>query len=179
MELRSARLGWGDWLLGAGSLLLLIDLFGVTWFQYRPQFHSTAAMLGQRVSANGWQSFEALGPLALVVCVAGLAVCALTATRRSPALPVVLTTLLTPVSLALVVLSVVDVLLDPPSVHLAQAGGANVIERCPGAYAGIVLSIVVFVAVFSALRREGVAPGDAPRAIETLDVGERSASGQP
>ncbi len=74
---------------------------------------------------------------------AGIAVCWLAATRRSPALPVVVATLLVPVSLVLVVVVAIRVLLDPPSVHLLQAGGANVLEARPGAYVGLVLSVVV------------------------------------
>ncbi len=82
----------------------------------------------------------------------------------------VLTTLLVPLSFVLVVLIAVRVLLDRPTVHLAQAGGANVIEARPGAYIGLVLSVIVFAGLYLSLRRDGVAPEDAPAAIETLRV---------
>jgi hypothetical protein len=104
--------------------------------------------------------------------VAGIAICWLVATRRSPALPVVLTTLLVPVSLALAVLLAIRVILDQPSVHLLQAGGANVLEARPGAYAGLVLSLVVAAGAYLSLRREGVAPEDSPAVIQTLPLGE-------
>lgn len=173
LSTRFTRLGLGEWTLGIGSVLLLIDLFGLGWFQYEPRFHATAVMLGQRVSANGWQSFEVVGPLAVVVCIAGIAICWLTASRRSPAVPVVITTLLVPVALALVILVAVRVLLDPPSVHLAQAGGANVVEPRPGAYIGLTLAVAVFAGAYLSLRREGVAPADSQAVDETLSV-ERS-----
>lgn len=171
VSFKAARLGTGDWLIGTGSVLLLVVLFAVPWFEYRPQYRTFAAMLGQSVSANGWQSFEVVGPLALLVCVAGIAICWLGATRRSPALPVVITTLLIPFSLALVVALVVRVLLDQPSVHLVQAHGANVLEARPGAYVGLALSIVILAGNLLALRREGVSPEDSPAVIETLRVG--------
>lgn len=170
MSVRWSRLGVGDWLLGAGAVLLLIDLFAVVWFEYRPRFHATAVMLGQPVSASGWQTFELLGPLTLVVCVSALASWWLAATRRSPALAVVTTTLLAPVAFVLCVLVAIRVLLDRPAVHLAQAGGANVIEARPGAYLGLALSVVVFAGAFLSLRRDEVAAEDAPAAIETVQL---------
>ena len=118
------------------------------------------------------------GPLTLLVCLAGIAICWLTATRRSPALPVAVTTLLVPVSLALVVVLAIRVLLDQPSVHLQQADGANVLAARPGAYAGLVLSLVVAVGAFLSLRREGVAPEDSPAMFETLRVEDSHVSGR-
>lgn len=170
MTVRSTRLALGEWLLGISSLLLLVDLFGGTWFEYRPQYHAVATMLGQRTSANGWQAFELIGPLALIVCVLGVAICVLTATRRSPAVPVVMATLLAPVSFVLAILVAIRVLLDPPSVHLAQAGGANVIETGVGAYLGLVFCVAIFAGIYLSLRRDGLAPEDSPAAIETLRV---------
>lgn len=173
LSVRFARLGRGDWALGICSALLLVDLFGLNWFQYRPRFHTTAVMLGQPVSANGWQSFEVIGPLALVVCLAGIAIWCLAATRPSPAWPTVLATLLAPVSLALVVLVAVRVLLDPPSVQLAQAGGANVIAAQPGAYVGLALAVAIFIGAYLALRRDGVGQEDAPAGIELVRLTTR------
>ena len=170
MRFRTTRLTLSEWLLGAGSVLLLIDLFGVSWFAYESRFHALAVMLGQSSSANGWQTFTVLGPLTLVVCVAGIAVWSLTAARPSPALPVVLNTLLLPVSFVQVVLVAIRVLLDGPAVHLAQAGGSNVIQARPGAYAGLALSIVVFAGCYLSLRRDAVAAEDAPAAIETVPI---------
>jgi hypothetical protein len=168
MGLRTTRLTLAEWLLGAGSLLLLVDLFGLDWFGYSSRFRALAVMLGQSASANGWNSFTVLGPLTLVVGLAGLAAAYLTAARRSPALPVVITTLLLPVSFLQTVWVAIRVLLDGPSVHLVQAGGANVITTLPGAYLGLALSIVVFAGVYLSLRRDGVADDDAPAVIETL-----------
>jgi ABC-type sulfate transport system permease subunit len=172
VSFRAARLGVAEWAIAIGGLALLVDLFAVSWFAYDSRFHVTALMLGQKVSANGWQSFSVIGPLALVVGVAGIALGWLVATRRSPAVPVVVTTLLLPFSLALVVALVIRVVISPPSVHLAQAGGGNVISAQPGAYVGLVLSVVIFAGTYAALRREGVPTADSPAEIESLPLSE-------
>jgi hypothetical protein len=111
-----------------------------------------------------------IGPLALVVCLIGLAIWLLVATRRSPAVPAVLTTLMLPVSFALAVLVAIRVLLDQPAVHLAQAGGANVIEPRVGAYVGLALTLVIFAGLYLSLRRDRVAEDDSPATVETLRV---------
>ena len=174
MSFRTTRLTFAEWLLGVGSLLLAVDLFATSWFGYRARFHAFAAMLGQNVSANGWDTFTVLGPLTLLVSIAGVAIWWLTATRSSPALPVVVATLLLPVSFVQTILVALRVFLDGPSVHLVQAGGANVIETRPGAYLGVALSIVTFAGVYVSLRRDGVAPEDSPATIQTLNVEESS-----
>jgi hypothetical protein len=170
MSLRTTRLTLAEWVLGLGSVLLLADLFGASWFAYVARFRAFATMLGQSPGANGWQAFTVLGPLTLIVCLAGIAIMWLTAARRSPALPVVITTLLLPVSFVQAALVAIRVLLDGPSVHLAQAGGTNVIEARPGAYIGLALSVLVFAGVYLSLRRDGVAADDSPSAIERLNA---------
>jgi hypothetical protein len=172
MSVRTTRLTFAEWLLGVGSVLLLVDLFGVSWFAYAPRFHALATMLGQSSSANGWNSFTVLGPLTLIVCIAGIAASWLTAARSSPALPVVIVTLLLPVSFVLAVLVAIRVLLDGPSVHLVQAGGANAIEARPGAYIGLVLSVAVFAGVYLSMRRDSVAGEDSPALIAELSADE-------
>lgn len=169
MHLRATRLSGAEWLLGVSSVLLLIDLFGVRWFAYGSRSHALAAMLGQSSSANGWDTFTVLGPLALVVCVTGIAVPLLTGGRRSPAVPVVINELLLPVSFALAILVGVRVLVDAPSVHLIP-GGANVVGARPGAYVGLALSVAVFAGAYLSLRRDGVAADDSPSNIEHLSV---------
>jgi hypothetical protein len=172
VSFRPERLRVPEWLIAIGAIALLVDLFAVSWFAYKPPFHAVAVMLGQQVSANGWQSFDVIGPLALVVGVAGIAIGWLQATRRSPAVPVVVTTMLLPFSLALVVALLIRVVLDPPSVHLAQAGGAIVIEARPGAYIGLLMSVVILAGTYASLRHDGVSEADAPAEIETVSVGE-------
>lgn len=168
----------GDRLAAIASVLLVIDLFARPWFAYRSQFRTVATMLGQRVSANGWQSFEAVGPLTLVVCAVAIAIFCLGVTRRSPALPVVLTTLLLPVSLALVILLAIRTLLDTPSVHLLQAGGANALHTESGAYVALGLSVAILVGLYASVKHEGTSETDPPTPVETVPLAVPAAVGQ-
>lgn len=171
MSVRTTRLSVGEWLLGISSVLLFVDLFAATWFEYRPlQSHAPIGRLGEHLGASGWRAFDVIGPLALVVCAAGIAICWLAATRRSPAVPVVSATLLAPVSFVMAILIAIRVLLDRPSVHLLHGGGANAVEAKPGAYVGLALSLAIFSGVYLVLRRDGVAPDDSPGVTETLSV---------
>lgn len=173
-SIRLTRLGAGEWILGGGSVLLLGDLFGLSWFRARAGLHATALIVGRRVSVDGWQGLGAIGPLALIVCLAGIAVCWLTATRRSPAVPVAITTLLTPVALILAALTAVRVFLAQPTVRLLRAGSAGVLVQLrPGAYLGVALSLAVFAGALLSLRRDDVAPEDAPTEVELVSLTTR------
>ncbi len=174
MTFRSTRLTAADWTIGVAAIALLIDLLAVPWFAYKAEYQGIAVVLARRVSINGWQAFTFAGPLTLLVSAVGIVAFWLQGTRRSPALPVVVTTLLAPVSLALVVILAVRVLLDQPSVPLT--GGGNALEARPGAYFALVLGTALFVGLFMSLRRDGVADEDAPPAIELLRVGDRGLS---
>ena len=169
------RLGAGERLIGVGSVLLVIDLFARTWFEYTPRFHATASTLDRRVGVNGWQAFAVLGPLTVIVCAAGIAIFWLQLTRRSPALPVVVTTLLAPVALGLVVLLAIRVLVDRPGLAMSHAGGAGGIGARSGAYVGLGLSVLIALGTYVSLRREGVAPSDSPSLVETLSIEPSSA----
>jgi hypothetical protein len=167
VSFRATRLGLADWLIGIGAVALLIDLFAVAWFAYRARYQPIAVVLARHVSIDGWQASRLLGALALLVSLTGIAVFWLQGTRRSPALPVVIATLLTPVSLVLVVGVAIRVLLDRPSVLLTRGGG-NALEPRVGAYFGLALSVAVFVGLYLSLRREGVAEEDAPASVEAI-----------
>lgn len=172
VSFKGARLGLGEWLIGVASAALMVDLFAVTWFQYKSQYRQTIVMLGQAASANGWQTFTVVGPLTMIVCVCGMVIWLLRGIRRSPAVPIALTTLLAPVSLLLFLWIAVRVLIDQPSVHLLQSGGANALQVEPGAYVALALSAVVMVGIYVAFRHEGVPAADSPALIETFRVGE-------
>ena len=173
-SIRLTRLGAGEWILGIGSVLLLADLFSLSWFRARSGFHATALIAGGRVRADGWQSLGATGPLALVVCLAGIAVCWFTATRRSPALPVAITTLMVPVALIVAALTAIRVFLAQPTVRLLRAGAAaGAAGLRPGAYLGVALSLAVFAGAYLALRRDNVAPEDAPAEVELVPLTTR------
>jgi hypothetical protein len=69
------RLRHGEWLAGAGGVALLASLF-LTWYGAGP------------VSLTAWGAFSVLDIVLAVLALVPLALVALQATRRSPALPV-------------------------------------------------------------------------------------------
>ena len=170
MNLRLSRLRAGEWLTAAASVLMLADMFAPAWFEAHTGPGSSATALARHVSLNGWQTSLPAGVLALIVCCGGITIWLTTAARRSPALPVVLNTLLLPLSLALVVLVAIRVLILHPGVPAALAGSAASVSIRAGAWAGLALSAALYAGLYVALRREGVAPSDTPAVIETVTI---------
>jgi len=164
VKLRLSRLRAGEWLTATASLLLLADMFAPAWFEASAGPRRSVPAIAGHASLNGWQSSLPAGVLALIVCGGGIAIWLTTATRRSPALPVVLNTLLLPFSLALVALVAIRVLVLRPSLHAA------VVSTRSGAWAGLALSVALYLGLYVALRREGVAGADTPANIETVTV---------
>jgi hypothetical protein len=171
VSLRLSRLRTGEWLAAAAGVLMAADSFATTWFQARPRHHSAATALSGQLSLNGWQASLPAGVLALILCAGALVIWLTTATLRSPALPVVMNTLLLPLALALVVLVSIRVLLVPPSLHGGAASLASTLSARPGAWAGLALSLALYAGLYVALRREGVAPADAPTEVATVKLG--------
>lgn len=104
---------------------------------------------------NGWQSVTVLGPFTAVVAALGIAIWVLQATQGAPALPVALVVVELALGLVLVLALVIRVLIDPPKL---------------GGYVGLALAVLVVVAAYASLRRDGVADADAPQWIETLPL---------
>jgi hypothetical protein len=76
-------------------------------------------------------------------------------TRRAPALPVTLVVIELALGLILVIALIVRVVIDPPKL---------------GAYLGLALSVLLALAAYASLRRDGIADMDAPQWIETLQA---------
>lgn len=94
------RLRRGEWLALAAALLVLVSLF-TTWY---------ATPAGDR---SGWEALSVVDALLVVAALAGLALAVLTATRRSPSLPVAAAVITTAIA-ALAVLVVAYRLVQPP-----------------------------------------------------------------
>jgi len=171
VNVRLSRLQVTDWLLGVSAVALIVVLFAAPWYEVKPQFRDSLLAVGERVSASGWQTFTWVGPLCLIVGLAGIAYAWLQATRRSPALPVVVVTLLTPPALLLVLALLVRVFIAVPTLSLSS--GANALQPASGAYVGFGLSLLIAVCAWLSLRREGVAREDAPSVIETVALEPR------
>jgi hypothetical protein len=158
---RLARIRTGEWIVGLSALLLLIDLFALPWYGFNSVFRGTAAILGEPVSASGWQMLEVIRLLVVLVCLGGIAVWWLQATRPAPALPVSATVLDLALAVPVFVLLFNRVLLNTP-------GDPTFISAQSGAYIGLVLAGGLCVGGWLSLREDGIAEEDAPRDIEML-----------
>jgi len=167
VNLRLSRVRGAEWVAAAASLLLVLDVFALAWFRVRRAAPMLATAFARHPTLDGWQTSLPAGVLSLIVACVCLAILLLTATRRSPALPVVMNTLVMPLSLALFALIAVRVLLLAPSVQVA-AHATVAASRSPGAWSGLALSAVILAGLYAALRREGVAAEEFTGAIETL-----------
>jgi len=98
MKARSSRLGLGDYLLVGGALALLIVLFALPWYQVQLRFRGTLLLMGQGLRASGWETFTWIGPLCVLVALLALAAGWFQLTRDSPALAIVTTIVLAPLS---------------------------------------------------------------------------------
>jgi hypothetical protein len=173
MKLRPSRLAVGDYLVAGGAFVLLIDLFAVTWYQAPSQTRGALLLMGEGLSANGWQTFMWVSLLCLLVGLLALAVGWFELTRESPAVPIVATIVLAPLALLLTLALVVRVFIAVPSVQL-PAGSGGGLQTCAGAYIGLAAALVITLGAWLALRRDGVDAADSPGEIETVPLAPRS-----
>lgn len=177
---RLARLRRGEWVVGGASVALLVGLLDSTWFRVTVAGAESVAWIDR----SGWQSLAILGPLALVVGILGVAVWWLQATCRAPALPVCATVLTMLLSFVLVIGLLIRVLLHHPdpganAVRLLAtlAHGHVVVDARFGAYAGLLMAVLVLAGCYRSLREDGIAPGDAPLEIEIVQLAGTGAAG--
>jgi hypothetical protein len=141
MMLDPARMRRGEWLAGASAMLLLCSLLLLHWDRGR----------------TGWRALTHLRWLVVVTIALALALAVLQAMRRAPALPSTFSMIVTVIGAIDAIALLYRVLINPP--------GGN--EK-PGAYAGLVLAIVLACAGFDSLRTEGILDRDGPAEIEVV-----------
>jgi hypothetical protein len=147
MDLDPARLRRGELLAGTGGVLLLVFLIAGTWSSHHG------------ASRTGWQLLTHLRWLLLVTSVAAIALAAAQVARRSPAIPVTLSLIVTVLGLITALALVYRVLVSPVA-H--EQGGAilSLISSIALAYGGCL-----------SLREEGIARKDGPGEIPVVRPG--------
>ena len=147
MQIDFSRLRRGEWLAAVSAALLLICLLAIKWYGYRGG-----------VALNGWHALSHLRWLALVVIAGALLLAWTQASRRSPALPVTISMIVTTLGGLLVLALIYRVLLNAPATQKA------------GAFVGLAAAAGILVGAYASLRSEGIRPEDAPREIETVHL---------
>lgn len=162
-----SRLRTGEWLIGAASLVLLFATFALPWYGLRGIFARTASELGATTTVTGWQELVVARWFIVATALLGLATWAAQAARRAPAVPVVLT-------VAVVPLSVISCLFLIHRVLISEPGPSSLISLRAGAVIALVSAIAILVGTYLSLREDGVRPEDGPGEIETVRLGAGS-----
>jgi Kef-type K+ transport system membrane component KefB len=161
MELDLSRLRRGEWIAAGSALALLAVMFLLKWYGV------------PGVSVNAWHALSILRWLMLLTIVTALVLAYLQASRRSPALPVTFSVLLTTVAVLLVLLLIYRVLINEP-------GPDDIVGQRLGAYLGLLCALGITYGGYRSMRAEGLSPRDAGTQIETLATGHgRSGHGAP
>jgi cytochrome bd-type quinol oxidase subunit 2 len=154
MDIRLRRLRRGEVIVGASALLLLVFVFALTWYEQR-------TVAGEH-TFTGWQGLPTARWLLLVTIVAALALVYFQAARRTPAIPVTLSVVVTVLALLTAIALIYKVLINPP--------GPSSVDVKVGAYLGLVSSLALLYGGFASMRREGISSRDAPAEIEVVPL---------
>jgi cytochrome bd-type quinol oxidase subunit 2 len=150
MDFEPARLRRGELLAGAGAVLLLVFLLAGKWYG-----HGSGAR-------TGWQALPVLRWLLVLTIAAAFALVFAQVTRRSPAIPVTLSLIVTVLGVITVLALIYRVLISPPAHEQA------------GAYLALLSAVGLAYGGYLSMREEGIAPRDAPRDIPVVKPGHEN-----
>jgi hypothetical protein len=162
MRLRTSRLRWPEWVLGAGAVVLLAAMLLLPWYTLTLSSHPPGPIFLIPEQVDGWNGLHASHWLLLVTVLVALAAVFLQAQRRAPALPVTFAVFASILGGVSTIWLVVRVLIDPP-------GGRGI-----GGWIGLLGAAAIAYGGYASVRMEGIARVDAPTEIPTIDL-----AGQP
>jgi hypothetical protein len=159
MGLDSSRLRRPEWIVGAGSVVLLASMLLLPWYQLTQSSPPPGPRYFVTSSVDGWHGLNHARWLIVVTVLAAFALVFFQASRRAPAIPVSFS-LLTAVLGALTVLWLIyRVLISPP-------GG----DRKAGAIIGLLSACAITYGGYRSVRQEGIASADGPSEIPTVSL---------
>jgi uncharacterized membrane protein (DUF485 family) len=159
MAVHLSRLRRGEWIAGAGAVVLAAAMFLTPWYSVKSPLGPTAASLGRATSWDGWHGLTNLRWLVLLTILVAFALVWLQATRRAPALPVTFGVFVMVLGLITTLALIYRVLIDVP-------GASNTVERNAGGFVGLAASIAIWCGGYLSIREEGVAPRDERTDVE-------------
>ncbi len=164
MSFEPSRLRRAELIVGAGAVVLLVDLFGLSWYGLSGTLAPTAARLGSSTAVNGWNGLTHIRWLVLLTLLVALALVYFQAAERAPAIPVSLGVVLSVLAVLTELALIYRVLLNVP-------GADGLIVRKAGAWIGLAAGLVLFYGAYASLRTEELRPEDGPGEIETVSLG--------
>jgi hypothetical protein len=155
----------GEIVAGASAALLLVFMFALKWYAVSGSLSETlGGGLGQPISWNGWNGLAHLRWLLLLTTLTALALAYFQAARREPAIPIVLSVIVTVLAGLSSLALIYRVLINTPSSTLDQRAGA---------YLGLVATLGIAYGGYKSMREEaGTDP--ATLDIETVRLQNRS-----
>lgn len=138
--------------VAAGAALLLFVLMFFDWYSVSVD----AGPFGLSVGGSAWQAFDLLDIYLLIVVLAALGLAFLTATERSPALPVTAGVIVTALA-ALGTLLVLYRLIDAP---VGDVPDGVSVGRTIWAFLGLIAVAAIAYGGYLSMRDEGTSPSD-------------------
>jgi hypothetical protein len=145
MSFDLSRLRRGEWIVGAGSVVLLASMLVLPWYQ-----------VGSH-TVTGWNALISFRWFAIATLVLSGAMLFFQATRRAPAIGVTLSVFVALFGAVTAAWLILRVGIDPP------------MGRKIGGWVGLAGALAIMYGGFSAMRREGIPPQDAPASIPTIE----------
>ncbi len=170
MDFDLARLRKGEWIAGAGSIVLLASMFLLKWYGLTAAVTPMAQRLGISTSVNGWHGHTTLRWFMLVTVVLGLALAYFQAARRAPAVPVSIGAVTIVVALITLIALLYRVLINEP-------GPDSLIDQKAGAFVGLLATLAIVVGAYLSLREEGIREADGPGEIPVVPLSSMGGSG--
>jgi hypothetical protein len=140
-----SRLRHGELIAGAGGVALLVVMF-LDWYGAGGSAELGGQSIEVSIGLSAWEAFSVTDLILALTAVAGIGLAVLTASRRSPALPVAAAVIATTLG-ALATLLVVYRILNQP-------GPNEFLEVKFGAFLGFLSVLAVAVGGFRAIRDE-------------------------
>lgn len=162
MALAFGRLRSGEWIAGAGAVVLLVSMFALPWYRVTSGSGAPGSEFLNPTTVDGWHALTVIRWLMLVTIVASLLLVYMQASRRAPAIPATLSLIVTVIGIVTVLALIVRVVFDFPSLV------GNVSVRA-GAYIGLFGAILMAFGGYESLRQEGIRPADGPAEVPTID----------
>src|SRR5881227_4000267 len=144
MSFQPSRLGRGEWIVGAGSAVLLASMLLLPFY-------------GGAQTVDGWNGLTRFRWLVVVTLVLAGALLVFQASRRAPAVPVTIALFVAIFGALTTAWLIYRVGISPPR------------GRKVGGWVALAGAVTITYGAGSSMRREGIAAKDAPAAIPTAD----------
>ena len=158
MDLGRVRVG--EWIAGASALALLVFMF-LAWYGADPKRAGDAPVTG-KAEQTAWEAFAVLDIVLALAAAMAIALVVVTATQRTPAIPIAFVSLTALIALVATVWLAIRVAAPP------GPEGTNLeTTREPALWLGLLASLGITAGAFAGMRDESPglrmpAPSDAP-----------------